>query len=321
VRFVVFGAGAIGGAVGGRLFEQGHDVVLIARGEHGRALAETGLVLESPERQVVLRVPVVEHPGELDWSADDVVLLCVKSQDTETALSALDGLAVPTTPVVSMQNGVANEARILRRYAHTYGVCVMLPATHVDPGVVVAHSSPITGLLNVGCYPAGTDDTARGIAQALSASTFDARAVERVMRWKYCKLLNNLGNALEALCGPEARGSDLGRRVRQEAEEVLGLAGTDFASVEEDRERRGDLLQLGASKRSWAGGSSWQSLARGTGSIEADFLNGEIALLGRLHGRPTPANVLLQQWANRAARERFAPGSVPLEQLMAALGD
>ena len=55
------------------------------------------------------------------------------------------------------------------------------------------------------------------------------------------------------------------------------------------------------------GGSSWQSLVRGTGSIEADYLNGEMCLLGRLHGVPTPVNELLQRRANAAAAAR--PGA------------
>jgi 2-dehydropantoate 2-reductase len=64
------------------------------------------------------------------------------------------------------------------------------------------------------------------------------------------------------------------------------------------------------------GGSSWQSLNRGTGTIEADYLNGEIALLGRLHGVPTPLNDLLQRLANGFARERRAPGSLPFDELV-----
>jgi 2-dehydropantoate 2-reductase len=68
-----------------------------------------------------------------------------------------------------------------------------------------------------------------------------------------------------------------------------------------------------------SGGSSWQSLARGTGAVEADYLNGEIALLGRLHGVPTPVNAMIQRVANRVARERRPPGSVPAAQLAAAL--
>ena len=64
-----------------------------------------------------------------------------------------------------------------------------------------------------------------------------------------------------------------------------------------------------------SGGSSWQSLARGTGDIEADYLNGEIVLLGRLHGVPTRANRVVQRVATRMARERAAPASLPLAEL------
>jgi 2-dehydropantoate 2-reductase len=63
------------------------------------------------------------------------------------------------------------------------------------------------------------------------------------------------------------------------------------------------------------GSSSWQSLVRGTGSIEADFLNGEIALLGALHGVPTPLNRAVQTLAARAALERHAPGQTSVEEI------
>jgi 2-dehydropantoate 2-reductase len=71
---------------------------------------------------------------------------------------------------------------------------------------------------------------------------------------------------------------------------------------------------------SYGGGSSWQSLTRGTGSIEADYLNGEIALLGREHGIPTPVNETLQRLANRAAADRRPPGSLLPEEILALVG-
>jgi len=65
------------------------------------------------------------------------------------------------------------------------------------------------------------------------------------------------------------------------------------------------------------GGSSWQSLTRGTGSIEADFLNGEIVLMGRERGIPVPVNEVLQRLANQAARERRPPGSATPDEVLA----
>jgi 2-dehydropantoate 2-reductase len=67
------------------------------------------------------------------------------------------------------------------------------------------------------------------------------------------------------------------------------------------------------------GGSSWQSLQRGVGSIETDYLNGEIVLLGRMHGVDTPVNALLQRKANEAARLGLRPGSTTPEELLALL--
>jgi 2-dehydropantoate 2-reductase len=58
------------------------------------------------------------------------------------------------------------------------------------------------------------------------------------------------------------------------------------------------------------GSSSWQSLARGTGSLETDYLNGEFVLLGRLHGVPTPVNEALCRLAQWMLREQVAPGTV-----------
>ena len=69
------------------------------------------------------------------------------------------------------------------------------------------------------------------------------------------------------------------------------------------------------------GGSSWQSLVRGLPTIETDFLNGEIVLLGRLHNIPTPCNQLLQQVANHMARTGQNPGSVSVEELEHQLGE
>ena len=79
MRFVVVGAGAIGGAVGARLFQKGYDVTLVARHEHGRAL-EKGLVLEAPDETVTLPIPTVNEPAQVAWDGDTVVLLAVYKQ-------------------------------------------------------------------------------------------------------------------------------------------------------------------------------------------------------------------------------------------------
>ncbi len=281
----------------------------------------SGLVLEAPDATVTLPIPVVTEAQGVTWSGDTVVLLGVKGQHTEDALAQLVQVAPPETPVVCMQNGVENERRVLRRFPRTYAMCVMCPATHLRPGVVQAHSAPVSGLLDLGRYPTGVDETAHAIADALDAATFQSVARSDIMRWKYRKLLMNLANAGEALCGPAARGSALSLEAQREGGAVLEAAGIAVASAEEDRVRRGDHLKMrGTTSGEWSGGSSWQSLVRGTGSIEAEFLNGEICLLGALHGVATPVNALLQRLAVEAAVNGSPPGTWSLEELGAAAG-
>jgi 2-dehydropantoate 2-reductase len=328
VRYIIAGAGAVGGTIGGRLFQSGHDVVLMARGPHRELLRANGLRLATPAGPLTLPVPAVAQPAELELREGDVLVLAVKTQDAATVLADWawlpmhGGTAAESLPVVCAQNGVASERIALRRFRRVYGMCVRLPATHLEPGIVEAQGAPMSGLLHIGRYPSGIDAMAERIGEDLSRSRFLAPVTADVMRWKYGKLLANLDNAVEALCGPGAgsEAADLCRRARDEGAAVLDAAGIAYASRAESAAASGDQVQarpVNGSPRS--GGSSWQSLTRGTGSIEADYLNGEIVLLGREHRVPTPVNEVLQWLANQAARERRAPGSMTPRDVMAAL--
>lgn len=326
MRYIIIGAGAVGGAIGGRLAGSEHEVVLVARGAHLTALREGGLRLTVPDGRYTHRLPAVEGPGELgELRPDDVLVLAVKVQDTVAALQAWGpapvaggGTAAERLPLLCAQNGVEGQRLALRVFRNVYGVCVWLPSTYLEPGSVSAGGAPLTGMLHLGRHPHGTDETARLIAADLEKSHFEAPVVPDVARWQYAKLLSNLGNALEAVSGPVAgeKAGALYQGVRAEGMAVLDAAGIPYASAEEQQALRGhkvDLVPLEGAPR--GGGSSWQSLSRATGTIEADYLNGEIGLLGRLHGVPTPLNDLLQQLANTFARERRAPGSMPIEEL------
>ncbi len=319
MRFVVVGAGAVGGVVGGRLFQAGHDVTLVARGAHLAALQAGGLRIESPDGQVTLPVPAIGDPSGTAWSASTVALLAVKSHQTAAALAALSAAAPPETPVVCLQNGIANEPAALRLFAHVHAVNVLCPATHLEPGVVQVWSRPLGGLLDLGRYPAGVDATTEALSQAFCAATFDSRPRPDIWRWKLRKLLVNLGNVIEAACGHQALRGELAARVRAEGAAVFDAAGLVPATAEEDRERWSMLELSSIEGRHRSGGSTWQSLRRGTGDIETDYLNGEIVLLGRLHGVPTPANELMQRVGRELALGRRPPGELDEGELLARL--
>src|SRR4051794_6341220 len=109
MRYIIYGAGAVGGVIGARLFQQGHDVVLIARGSHLDAIRSRRLTLETPDGPASLAILAVAHPSELHFNSDDLVLLTMKTQDTPSALDDLRATAGAEIPVVCAQNGVENE--------------------------------------------------------------------------------------------------------------------------------------------------------------------------------------------------------------------
>jgi 2-dehydropantoate 2-reductase len=322
MRFVIAGLGGIGGVLAARLHLAGHQVIGLARGPHLSAVREHGLRLETPTESLIAHIEVRSHPTEVSFGAEDVVVLAVKSQDTWNVVRALTEIAPSGTPVLCAQNGVVNEPCALRFFPDVYGGVVICPTAFLQPGVVRAYSTPITGLLDVGRYPAGQDDVSRGLAAVLNSATYDARSIPDVRRWKFAKLLTNLGNAVEAVCGPQARPGPLTDLLQAEGEAVLRAADIDHASGAEDKARRRNLLDLQpiAGERR-PGGSTWQSLARQTGVTEIDYLCGEIVLLGRLHGVPTPANTRLQQLGAHLASTHAPPGAISADAVMAEIGN
>ena len=316
MRYIIYGAGGIGGGIGARLSQHGHDVVLICRGEHLSAIQRRGLSFKAPGETLQLSISAVGHPAEISFSDQDVVLLTMKSQDTEQALRDLYQAAGDTLPVVCAQNGVDNERMAARRFARVYGMVVWMPGTYLEPGLVLNHATPVGGILDAGCYPSGVDACIRQVTADLSQSGFSALPDPDIMRWKYTKLLANIRNALQAACGLEVQAKEFVRALRAETKACYRAAGIRFAPEEELQQRVREQIRLvDIEGHPRTGGSSWQSLKRGLSSIEADFLNGEIVLLGKLHGIPTPYNAVLQRVANHMAATAQQPGGLTIEDL------
>lgn len=318
MRFVVYGAGAVGGVLGARPALASYDVALVARGAHLAAIRSDGLTLRSAAGDDVVRLPASDTVADLAPDAGTVVLLTVKGHQTAAALDDLVAHVPQEATLVCVQNGVANEAACLRRFPHVLAVTVMMPTTHLEPGVVEQNSTRLPGLLDIGRFPGGADERCERVAEAFRSAGFASEVRHDVMAWKHRKLINNLGNAAQACCPPGDDRSRLATLLQEEGERVLAAAGIAVTSEADDVERRGDLLRVDPDQR--AGGSTWQSLARGQGSVETDYLNGEISLQGRLPGVPTPVNDLIRVVMAEQVRAGAAPGGVPAGELLARLG-
>jgi 2-dehydropantoate 2-reductase len=318
MRFVVYGAGAVGGVIAARLALGGEDVQVVARGPHLEAIRRQGLRLVTPHEETVVELRASDTLADLDVGSDTAVLVSVKSHQTAAVMHDVLRSTPADVTLVSAQNGVANEATLQRGRRHVLGVVVMLPSSHLEPGVVIQGSSNKPGLLDVGTFPSGVDERAEAVALGLRAGGFESVVRPDIMAWKHRKLMMNLGNAAQAACAPGPGRDRLDELVRVEGERVLVAAGIPVVSEAADRERRADHLDTSPS-RGRGGGSTWQSLRRGTGDVEVDYLNGEISLLGRLHGVPTPANGLVRDTVWRLAAERAEPGSVAAADLLEEL--
>jgi 2-dehydropantoate 2-reductase len=317
LRVVVYGAGGIGGGIGALLAEAGHDVTLIARGEHLERIRSRGLTVATPEWTRTLPLRAVEHPRELDLRGDEVFFFTMKSQDTRGALDDLLAVA-PDAPVVLAQNGVANERMAKRCFDRVYAMLVMMPAQFLEPGAITLHATPRRGTLHAGVYPTGVDALIDGVCAALRDAGFESKPDPSVMRLKYGKLLTNLGNAVQAMCGIEVDLGPLTKELRDEGMRCLDAAGIDFITARELMATARGASSLGEIPgQPRLGGSSWQGAMRGVRSTETDFLNGEIVLLGALHGVPTPWNRAVQRLAHRALRLGLAPGRTTIAEIEA----
>ena len=337
-RYIILGAGAVGGGIGGSLTRAGCDTVLLARGEHLAALRRQGLRLRTPDEDLVVPVTAVGGPAELTLTTDDVLVLATKTPQAQAVLAEwadlpvrADGSVVGTAgeqvPVLTALNGVASEALALRYYRRVYGVCVWMPTVHLVPGEVLIRSTPTAGVFHISRVPAAaTDDSDRTLLAALQAdwvrAGLDTQLPPDVMPWKYRKLLTNIGNAFSALVGQNGRIGELVRAAEQEAREVLAAAGIAYTGDEEEAAARAGSFTVRpvAGEPAELGGSSWQSLTRGTGSIETDYLNGEIALVARLHGREAPINARVAGLARQAAASGQRPGEMSATRLRELLG-
>ena len=273
MRFVIAGAGAIGGYIGARLAKAGADVVLFARGPHLRAMEERGLRVVSADGDFEVRPAVT---GDLSTiGTADVVFLGVKAHGLTALAPGLRQLYGPNTVVVSTQNGIP------WWYFHGHGGELDgLPLEHVDPGGVIAASIEPERVVGSLAYfatdiaepgvihhtegnklslgePNGTrSERTKAIADALIAAGLRCPVTTRFRHEIWVKLLGNVafnpisaltGGTLEQLVRHEETAA-LVREIMTETEAVAGRLGIEL-SISIDQRMAG-AGKVGAHKTS-----------------------------------------------------------------------
>ncbi|WP_183091623.1 ketopantoate reductase family protein [Streptomyces radicis] len=323
-RYVVIGAGAVGGALAADLQLAGIPVVLAARGAALAAIEDRGLIRITPAGRRTVRLRVVGGPEAIELTPRDALVLAVKTQDARDTLAAwawrpvVDGGrtvgAASGLPLFTLQNGLDAERVAARHFRTVHGTTVLVPARHLVPGEVLTGSAPRTGQLVVGGLPHPAPPGEPGpaavrFAEDAEAAGWVGRTVPEISRWKAWKLLMNVTNAVEVFAGPADESAAVKRDAAAEAAAALAAAGYRVADPAAEGFPDPALTRVVPGAGYVPGQqSTWQSFARGASS-EVDFLNGEIVLIGRLHGVPTPVNEALQQLLAASAAAGEPPGT------------
>lgn len=282
MRVAVMGAGAVGSYVGAMLARAKHDVTLIARPQHVDAIKTRGLLLESRHFHGNIAVQATSTPSGV--AGADVVLLCVKSGDTEAAGRAMAPHLKPDATVLCLQNGVDNAER-LQAIIETVAVpaAVYVAAEMAGPGHVLHKGR---GDLVIGPSPASAD-----IARQFTEAGIPATVSDNVTAALWIKLITNcVYNPLSAIAelpyGPlfKAEGVlDIARNVIDECINVATALSIPIPSGIHET-----VLGLAATMPEQSS-STAQDLARGK-PTEIDHLNGYVVRRGAALRISTPVN-------------------------------
>jgi 2-dehydropantoate 2-reductase len=324
----IFGAGAIGCWVGGRLAAGGADVLLVGRARVMDELSGGLHVSELGGREARVTPKVTIDPK--DAASAKIVLVTVKSAQTAEAGATLAAVLPPDAVVVSLQNGVRNADVLRAALSDRRTLAAMVPFNVVRRGPGSYHRAS-GGALRIDDDPAATP-----LLDACRAGGLPIEPRRDMLAVQWAKLVMNLNNAINALSGQPlaAELADRGFRrclaaAQREALGLLALAKQDVAKLTAIPPRwmprllevPDRVFKLLAARvvaiDPHARSSMWDDF-EAKRPTEIDYLQGEVVTLAERLGQPAPINrtlVRLVREAEAGGKRDFTAG-----ELRAALG-
>ena len=296
MQVAVVGAGAVGCYYGGLLLKAGHDVTFIGRQPHVDAINAHGLLLDT--KTFNGHLPAKAATDTTALAAPDLVLVCVKSADTEAAGGSLAGHLRGETSVLSLQNGVDNAPRLAAVTGHAIiPVVVYVGSEMAGPGHVRHHGG--------GNLAIGPSAASEALAQTFQAAGIGITIADDIEVTLWSKLVINCAfNALSAVAGisygPMLEVSGTRDVVTRTVQEAISVAHACGVSIPDDL--LAHILNIPTIMPEQKS-STAQDLARGKPS-EIDFLNGYVVRKGAEFGIATPTNHALQVMVKLAERSK-----------------
>ena len=293
MRILVYGAGGVGAFFGALLARAGRDVHFVARGSHLEALRSRGLRIKSTLIGDVEVPRVSVYPSAADSGHADLVLVCVKTHQTDAILDDLAAAVGDDTVVMPLQNGVESDEQLARRFGRSRVLlaAVYVGATVDEPGVV-SHHAPAR--ISIGGGHGFDDQRLAAICETLASTGQVVQISPDIQRERWRKLMWNasfntvsavtLRTPAELLALPETRVLIVGVM-----SEVVGVARALGINLQQsDIDEHIAWTERASGMRT----STMVDRERGR-TMEADALIGVIVRKGRDAGVPTPASAAL----------------------------
>ena len=304
MRIAVMGAGAVGGYFGGVLANQGEDVVLIARGAHGDAIAKNGLQVDSHWGNFNVNVRVTDEPSSI--GVVDLVLYCTKLYSNAEALPSIKRMIGPSTSILTIQNGVTSGSIIAEYYGWEH---VLQGATYIESGIAgdgYIHQSGSTARIEFGEKDGSSTERTKAILSLLDREGIQAVVSSNMVDalWNKMVMVGAIGTIMAASRAslPEILASPNGEHtVRSTMEEIVAVGqsqGITFPPrcVE-------SKMQTAIAEAEEFQASLQYDLTSGK-PLELDDILGSVVKIGREVGIPVPSSAALV-----TVLDRFKHGS------------
>ena len=290
MNVLVMAAGAVGGYFGSVIAEK-HDVVLIARNEHLKAIQEKGLKVESKTSgNFISRATAVAQPEE--GYVADVVLYCVKAYHNESACDVIAPAVGPETAVLTLQNGIGSGDFLSNRFGEER---VLLGAAYIEasrgnPGITEEHGGGCR--IALGNKLGISTPKTNMVSELLKSSNIDHEVSTDIMSalWKKLIFITALSGMTclvrarfeQVLDNPQTHA--LAIKVMSETKAVADAEGINLPSDVVETTMADFMLH-----KSELVSSMHQDLLSGR-PLEVNVINGAVSQMGRIHNISTPIN-------------------------------
>ncbi|MBC8385987.1 MAG: ketopantoate reductase family protein [Candidatus Cloacimonetes bacterium] len=303
-RYIIYGAGAVGSTVGGLLALSGKEAVLVGRKEHIEKIDADGLILNSYDESLTVNIPSFCSLTDFQPQENDVIVLCVKSQDTIESIEDIRKSYAVVTPVISLQNSVLNEPEIAKYFPNCYGGVFRMTSFIPCTGSVNYRK---TGRIILGRYPSGTDDFIISVESDLADAGFDTDISMKIMNDKWLKLALNVTSVATGIFSNQGIDRNLTNRIKikllDELETVLWTADIDTTPCCSKDKTIGQMINhFGKPAKPYEPkipvyNSTWAGLQKGD-RLETSYFLGVIIDLARQYGISVPIHTKISEMSD-----------------------